>query len=278
VFSVWVFRFRKLFILARQLNVSQAPTAPGRRTLPPIVDEMTTEDDILQQIDRDRVVAFTKDDSEERFKALDRLRAFELVYEQPKYQWRLTDKGYKAVSIGFDNFINLNNDSIDSFALVLLALKKHSNSGEFIDLSKERLPFESKTLKSICDLLKKENKIEIKANGEYAMVFGDGTTFNNVKGNILARITPTGLQYLKQGDNSVNIGNILVIDGEGNNVNQSRSDNARESPTIQTNKPTKETKPAKTSWLEKVSWVTAIILFIMAVYEFIIKHILLADK
>ena len=239
---------------------------------------MTIEDNILKQIDRERVVAFTKDDSADRFKTLDKLRAFGLVYEQPKYQWRLTDKGYKAVSIGFDNFMNLNNDSIDSFTLVLLTLKKNSSSGGFIDLSKEGLPFENKTLKSICDSLKKENKIEIKANGEYAMVFGDGTTFNNVKGKILARITPTGLQYLKQSDNSVNIGNISVITGDGNNVNQSRSDNARESPTIQANKPTKETKPAKTSWLERVSWVTSIILFIMAVYEFIIKHILLADK
>lgn len=188
------------------------------------------------------------------------------------------DKGYKAVSIGFNNFMNLNNDIMDSFTLVLLSLKKHSSSGDFIDLSKEGLPFENKVLKSICDSLKKENKIEVKANGEYAMVFGDGTTFNNVKGKILARITPTGLQYLKQSDNTVNIGNFSVITGDGNNVNQSRSDNARESPTIQINKPTKETKPAKTSWLEKVSWVTAIILFIMAVYEFIIKHILLVDK
>jgi hypothetical protein len=260
------------------ISFSITALTQSRLPLPPIVDNMTTEDEILQQINRDRVVAFTKDDSEESFKALDRLSAFGLVYEQPKYQWRLTDKGYKAVSMGFDNFMNLNNDSIDSFALVLLTLKKHSNSGDFIDLSKEGLPFENKTLKSICDSLEKENKIEIKANGEYAMIFGDGTTFNNVKGKILARITLTGLQYLKQSDNSVNIGNISVINGDGNNVNQSRSDNARESPTIQTNKPTKETKPAKTSWLEKVSWVTAVILFIMAVYEFIIKHILLADK
>jgi hypothetical protein len=42
VFSVWVFRFRKLFILARQLNVSQAPTAPGRRTLVATIKTMTT--------------------------------------------------------------------------------------------------------------------------------------------------------------------------------------------------------------------------------------------
>lgn len=66
--------------------------------------------------------------------------------------------------------------------------------------------------------------------------------------------------------------------GDSNNVIQSRSDNARESPTIQTNKPTKETKPAKTSWLEILSWVTGIILFIMSVYEFIIKHIFLANN
>lgn len=151
---------------------------------------MKSEDEILQQIDRQRVVAFTKDDNPERLKALDRLRAFGLVYEQSKYQWRLTDKGYKAVSIGFDNWL-AENDKPASF---------------------------------------------------------------------------------------ITADNVSIITGDGNSVNQSLSDNARESPTIQTNKPTKETKPAKTSWLEKVSWVTAIILFIMAVYEFIIKHILLADK
>jgi len=235
---------------------------------------MTTEDNILQQIDRDRVVAFTKDDSEERFKALDRLRAFGLVYEQPKYQWRLTEKGYKAVSIGFDNFMILNNDSIDSFTLVLLTLKKHSSSGDFIDLSKENLPFENKTLKSICDSLKKENKIEIKANGEYAMVFGDGTKFNNVKGKILARITPTGLQYLKQSDNSVNIGNISVITGDGNNVNQSRFNNLRDTSIKQTAKPIayENRQNAISSWLQKFWWQLLIPLIIGLIILYIDKN------
>jgi len=225
---------------------------------------MTTEDNILQQIDRQRVVAFTKDDSAERFKALDRLSAFGLVYEKQKSQWRLTDKGYKAVSLGFDNFMNLNNDSIDSFTLVLLTLKKYSSSGDFIDLSKEGLPFENKTLKSICDSLKKENKIEVKANGEYAMVFGDGTTFNNVKGKILARITPTGLQYLKQNDNSVNIGNISIINGDSNNVNQSRFDNLRKTKIKQIANPIPydNKQNAIISWLQKFWWQALIPLII----------------
>jgi hypothetical protein len=225
---------------------------------------MTTEDNILQQIDRERVVAFTKDDNEDRFKALDKLHAFGLVYEQPEYQWRLTEKGYKAVSLGFDNFMNLNNDSIDSFTLVLLTLKKYSISGDFIDLSKEGLPFENKTLKSICDSLKKENKIEIKANGEYAMVFGDGTTFSNVKGKILARITLTGLQSLKQNDSSFNIGQISFINGDGNNVNQSRFDNLRNISIKQTVKPTAydNKQNAIISWVQKFWW-QALIPFII---------------
>jgi len=186
------------------------------------------------------------------------------VYEKQKSQWRLTDKGYKAVSLGFDNFMNLNNDSIDSFTLVLLTLKKYSSSGDFIDLSKEGLPFENKTLKSICDSLKKENKIEVKANGEYAMVFSDGTIFNNVKGIILARITPTGLQYLKQNDNSVNIGNISIINGDSNSVNQSRFDNLRETKIKQIANPIPydNKQNAIISWLQKFWWQALIPLII----------------
>lgn len=150
---------------------------------------MTAEDDILQQIDHDRVVCFTKDDRADRYKALDKLRAFGLVYEQPKNNWRLTDKGYKAVSIGFDKWL-LDNENPKPF------------------------------------------------------ISGD---------------------------------NVSIITGDGNNINQSWSENARKSPTIQTNNHTKETKPAKASWLEKATWVTAIILFIMALYEFIIKHLLYDD-
>jgi hypothetical protein len=40
VFSVLVFRFRKFFILARQLIVSQAPTAPGRKPLQILVADV----------------------------------------------------------------------------------------------------------------------------------------------------------------------------------------------------------------------------------------------
>lgn len=69
---------------------------------------MKTEDEILQQIDQKRLVAFTKKDTDDRMKALDRLRAFGLVYERPQYQWRLSEKGYKALEIGFDKWVSDN--------------------------------------------------------------------------------------------------------------------------------------------------------------------------
>lgn len=129
---------------------------------------MTTEDKILQQIDRDRVVAFTKDDSADRFKALDRLRAFGLVYEQPKYQWRLTDKGYEAASVGFNSW-----------------LADHDKSTSFISAD-----------------------------------------------------------------------NVSIITGDGNNVNQSRFDNLRDTNIKQTAKPIayENRQNAISSWLQKFWW------------------------
>lgn len=76
---------------------------------------MNTEDIIMQQINTNRVVAFSKSDSPDRLKALDRLRAFGLVYEKPKHQWRLTDKGYNAVSSGFDKWLADNNEPAAHF-------------------------------------------------------------------------------------------------------------------------------------------------------------------
>lgn len=67
---------------------------------------MATEDEILNQIYNERYVSFTKDDSEDRFKALDKLRAFGLVEPHGKYSWQLTKDGYNAVSKGFDKFIS----------------------------------------------------------------------------------------------------------------------------------------------------------------------------
>ncbi len=106
------------------------------------------------------------------------------------------------------------------------------------------------------------------------MVFGDGTKFNNVKGKILARITPTGLQYLKQSDNSVNIGNISVITGGGNNVNQSRFDNLRDTSIKQTAKPIayENRQNAMSSWLQKFWWQLLIPLIIGLIILYIDKN------
>lgn len=142
--------------------------------LAPIVKNMKEENKILQEIENNRVISFTKCDSSERYKALDRLHAFGLVYQQPKNRWHLTEKGYKAVSTGFEKWLS-DNESPKPF------------------------------------------------------IYGD---------------------------------NISIINGDSNTVNQSKSDNSL----------------PKTSWLEKTTWIITIILFIIAIYEFIIKYILNDSK
>lgn len=70
---------------------------------------MKTEDVILQQIKHYGFVSFTKDDSDDRTQAINRLSAYGLVSDNPKDNWRLTEKGYEAVDAGFDKWLRKNN-------------------------------------------------------------------------------------------------------------------------------------------------------------------------
>lgn len=147
---------------------------------------MTKEDEILKQIERDLFVSFTKDDSQERYKALDRLRAFDLVEPHGKFSWHLTKQGYNATSIGFDKWLT-------------------GNEKQKSDISVE---------------------------------------------------------------------NLSIIHGNGNNVNQSRLDNAANSTINQTTKIKRNIRSQKKSWLEIISWTAGIIVAIIALYEFWLKNIL----
>ena len=55
---------------------------------------------ILNYIDKNRWIAFSKDDTPERFKAKDKLRALGLIERHGKLSWQLTEEGYKAVELG----------------------------------------------------------------------------------------------------------------------------------------------------------------------------------
>ena len=55
---------------------------------------------ILEYIDKNRWIAFSKDDSPERFKAKDKLRAYGLIERHGKQSWQLTKEGYQAVELG----------------------------------------------------------------------------------------------------------------------------------------------------------------------------------
>lgn len=55
---------------------------------------------ILNHLDKERWIAFSKDDSSTTFKAKDKLRAYGLIERHGKLSWQLTKEGYKAVELG----------------------------------------------------------------------------------------------------------------------------------------------------------------------------------
>lgn len=65
------------------------------------MDELNQEiERILNHLDKERWIAFTKDDSPTTFKAKDKLRAYELIERHGKLSWQLTKEGYKAIELG----------------------------------------------------------------------------------------------------------------------------------------------------------------------------------
>ena len=68
-------------------------------------------------------------------------------------------------------------------------------------------------------------------------------------------------------------GGQVIINEQSNNGNQSLSDNALDSPTIQTTNETIDKTP-KRSWIELLSWIIGSIASIFAIYEFVIKRLL----
>lgn len=227
--------------------------------------ELTNEMNLLlNEIDKNRWISLSKDSEDLSFKAKDKLRAFGLIERHGKLSWQLTEEGYKAIELGgFEQWKNSREmQDIDIYKAVLLALKKYSNTGEFIDINKEGLNISSRDLKGICNVLEKENKLETKANGEYHIDFGNGDSINNKTGKILARIKPEGLNYLKQSDSKVNIGNVSFITGDKNNVNQARFENSNVSKPKQI---IRQTESKKESFFEKFWWAFVIPIVIVII-------------
>ena len=226
---------------------------------------------LLNEIDKKRWISLSKDSEDLTFKAKDKLRAFGLIERHGNLSWQLTEEGYKAIELGgFEHWKNSRDfQNIDIYKAVLIALKKYSNTGEFIDINKEGLNISSEDLKGVCKVLEKENKLETKANGEYHIDFGNGDSINNKTGKILARIKPEGLNYLEQNNSKVNIGNVSFINGDRNNVNQSHFENSNISKPKQI---IKQSESKKESFLEKFWW-AFIIPIVIVVLGLIIEKI-----
>jgi hypothetical protein len=61
---------------------------------------------ILKHLDRERWIAFSKDDSSTTFKAKDKLRAYGLIERHGKLSWQLTKEGYNALELGgYNNWL-----------------------------------------------------------------------------------------------------------------------------------------------------------------------------
>ncbi|MCK0144319.1 hypothetical protein MWU78_01495 [Arenibacter sp. F26102] len=66
--------------------------------------------EILEYIDKNRWIAFSKNDSPRRFKAKDKLRAFSLIERHGSKSWQLTKEGYNAVELGgFEKWLKKQN-------------------------------------------------------------------------------------------------------------------------------------------------------------------------
>lgn len=65
------------------------------------MDQLTKDmNAILDYIDKNRWIAFSKDDSPNRFKAKDKLRAYNLIERHGELSWQLTQDGYTALKLG----------------------------------------------------------------------------------------------------------------------------------------------------------------------------------
>ena len=68
-----------------------------------LTDDMNA---ILESLDMNRSIVFSKDDSTDRHKAKDKLRAYKLIEKYGKQSWQLTIEGYRAIELGgFDEWL-----------------------------------------------------------------------------------------------------------------------------------------------------------------------------
>lgn len=131
---------------------------------------------------------------------------------------------------------------------------------------KEKTKFEITRLK---DILFNDNFLKYYG-------FGDGEPFQLTdSGKTAAEINwykNALIEKNKEIKHTIIHGGQVIINEQSNNGNQSLSDKALASPTIQKIKKTTDKNPKK-SWIELLSWIIGSIASIFAIYEFIIKRI-----
>ncbi|MFA4853255.1 MAG: hypothetical protein WC974_09550 [Thermoplasmata archaeon] len=147
----------------------------------------------------------------------------------------------------------------DIYSKILLTLNNNSDTGDFTDLTEKLTDINFNNIKSACMTLEKENKIEMKRLGEYAISFGDGSYINTRKNKVFARLKPNGLRYVKEVI-SPNQEEKVNIKADNLHIGNNFGDYS-----ISSSKIINPDKPTTTKASKIIKWVFAVIAFISAI-------------
>jgi hypothetical protein len=178
-----------------------------------------TETELLNEISVKRFIGFTKDDITETFASRNKLAAYDLIEETKPNHWILTKDGYKAIEIGFEQWMKINgNSEMTLYDKIPLQLEL----GHFIDII-PLFPDESyDNLRKTCLLLKKDGLIDLKGR-TLAISLGDNIYASDLTPQIECRLLRDNkTKHTTVIDKSINLKDSMYVGGDNSgNMGQS---------------------------------------------------------
>lgn len=181
-----------------------------------------TETELLNEISIKRFIGFSKDDTIETFASRNKLAAYDLIEETKPNHWILTKDGYKAIELGFDQWMKLNgNSEMTLYDKIPLQLER----GHFIDIIPLFPNVTEDTLRDTCHLLKKDGIIEIKGGRILAFGIGDKIYAGDLTPKLECRLLRDNKTiHTTIVDKSLNLKDSMYVGGD-NSGNMGQSSN-----------------------------------------------------
>ena len=203
---------------------------------------------LLKDIDSVQSYSFTNDTPSELRAAKKKLVAYDLIEERTSNNWVLTKDGYKAIELGFDQWLkHSGNNEMTLYDKIPLKLER----GHFIDIV-PLFPNESyEDLRKICLLLKKDGIIEIKGGRIYAFGIGDKIYAGDLTPQIECRLLRDNkTQHTTVIDKSINLKDSMYVGGD-NSGNMGQSSNFSNTHNNNNTQPTTNNPAIKKSLLSR---------------------------